>query len=114
MFFSSVKENDTNASSQPPSAKQARLTVPLPSPIIPSIDVHHAIVSCVSPSIELFRERYMSRTTPVILRDIIGHWPAMNERRWTVDYIRRIAGSRLVPIEIGSTLVFMFYDVLSF
>ena len=29
-------------------------------------------------------------------------WPAMGESRWSVDYLRKIAGYRTVPIEIGS------------
>lgn len=29
-------------------------------------------------------------------------WPAMNEHRWSLNYLRKVAGYRTVPIELGS------------
>ena len=29
-------------------------------------------------------------------------WPAMNDKKWNIDYIMRVARARLVPVEIGS------------
>lgn len=52
-----------------------------------------------------FEARYMRSTpapTPVILTHAIDDWPAVggaHGRRWSMDYLRRIAGGRLVPVE---------------
>ena len=32
----------------------------------------------------------------------MDYWPAMSESRWSVEYLRKVAGHRTVPIEIGS------------
>jgi lysine-specific demethylase 8 len=36
-------------------------------------------------------------------------WPAMGEKRWSVSYLRKVAGYRTVPIEIGSKYTGKFY-----
>ncbi|OWF55130.1 lysine-specific demethylase 8-like isoform X2 [Mizuhopecten yessoensis] len=54
------------------------------------------------PSMELFRKEYLCSKHPVIITDAMGHWPAMGCRRWSLDYLKKIAGYRTVPIEIGS------------
>ena len=61
---------------------------------------------CVSvercPSLERFFNDYMSTGTPVIIQNCMDHWPSMCERRWSTDYLRTVAGCRLVPVELGS------------
>ncbi|CAG7723681.1 unnamed protein product [Allacma fusca] len=52
------------------------------------------------PSIETFVQEYFLPQKPVLLRGVIEHWSAM--QKWNVDYIKQRAGSRTVPIEIGS------------
>ncbi|XP_069132557.1 bifunctional peptidase and arginyl-hydroxylase JMJD5-like [Argopecten irradians] len=54
------------------------------------------------PSMELFRREYLSAKRPVIITDSMGHWPSMSNRRWSPSYLRKIAGYRTVPIELGS------------
>jgi len=56
----------------------------------------------VCPSLEYFSNVYISTGTPVILRNCIDHWPAMCHNRWSPQYMRTVAGCRLVPVELGS------------
>lgn len=57
------------------------------------------ILNC--PSIELFKKSYYDKRVPVVLRDCINHWPALQKWR-SLEYIHKIAGNRTVPIELGS------------
>jgi len=59
-----------------------------------------ATESC--PSLEYFNDVYVSTGTPVILQNCIDHWPAMCHNRWSPQYMRTVAGCRLVPVELGS------------
>ncbi|KAL4234432.1 Lysine-specific demethylase 8 [Mactra antiquata] len=54
------------------------------------------------PSLETFSRDYFSSNTPVVITNAMEGWPAMNDRKWTLDYIKHVAGCRTVPIEIGS------------
>lgn len=54
------------------------------------------------PSLEHFFKQYMLTGRPVILQNCMDHWPAMGQRRWSIDYLRNVAGCRLVPVELGS------------
>eukprot|EP00038_Savillea_parva_P011633 m.198953 g.198953 ORF g.198953 m.198953 type:complete len:560 (-) comp20621_c0_seq1:57-1736(-) len=74
---------------------------------------------------EAFRQHYLATETPVIITGAIDHWPAMGgsghgtsvpapagasdspadcatsrSRRWNLDYLKRKAGDRLVPVEV--------------
>eukprot|EP00111_Clytia_hemisphaerica_P005621 TCONS_00016331-protein len=49
-----------------------------------------------------FQENYLKTETPVIIQNAMNHWPAMEgPRKWGIDYLRTVAGSRTVPVEIG-------------
>ncbi|KDO29929.1 hypothetical protein SPRG_05119 [Saprolegnia parasitica CBS 223.65] len=67
------------------------------------------IIECISPpSMTVFRERYMRPHRPVVIRGAMDHWPAMGldgaQRGWSnLQYLKRVAGMRTVPIEIGSS-----------
>lgn len=53
------------------------------------------------PSIEKFR-RIMEAGEPAVITGTMSHWPAMNERAWkNLTYLKRVAGYRTVPIEVG-------------
>src|SRR5690606_2039441 len=61
-------------------------------------------------SLQEFEEKYLKKQVPVIITDALEDWPAMRpkeeERSWeNIDYIRRIAGYRTVPVEIGEDYV---------
>ncbi|XP_033754719.1 bifunctional peptidase and arginyl-hydroxylase JMJD5-like [Pecten maximus] len=66
------------------------------------IDTKNGIKRVSCPSMELFRKEYLYTKQPVIITNAMSHWPAMNNRRWSLNYLRKIAGYRTVPIEIGS------------
>lgn len=59
------------------------------------------IPRCSCPSVEMFQAMFMDVGHPVIITDAIGYWPALTTRRWTLDYLRSVAGCRTVPVEIG-------------
>lgn len=67
-------------------------------PLHVSNDIEH----CSCPSLETFRLKYMEKQRPVVITDAVGYWPAMSNRKWTLDYLRSLAGDRTVPIELGS------------
>ncbi|TFJ80702.1 hypothetical protein NSK_007879 [Nannochloropsis salina CCMP1776] len=53
------------------------------------------------PSLHAFLEKHMVPQVPVILTQCMEHWPAL--RRWKdMDYLKEVAGERVVPVEVGS------------
>ncbi|KAH0496730.1 hypothetical protein TgHK011_004077 [Trichoderma gracile] len=58
-------------------------------------------------------ERYMNdesqgRPKPIVFTDLVGDWPAFNERPWnSAEYLleRTFGGRRLVPVEVGRSYV---------
>ena len=68
------------------------------------IDKKFSLDIQVSPSVEKFQQDYYLTNIPVIICNQMSHWPAME--KWNVEYIRKIAGKRTVPIEIGTYLLF--------
>nr|XP_056722406.1 bifunctional peptidase and arginyl-hydroxylase JMJD5 [Euleptes europaea] len=79
---------------------------PLPKKIrpgsedVPAIKAPERIVRLRCPSLEYFRDNFLLPQKPVILEGVVDHWPCM--KKWSVEYIRRVAGSRTVPVEVGS------------
>ncbi|XP_033103937.1 lysine-specific demethylase 8-like [Anneissia japonica] len=67
-----------------------------------NIIIKHPIqlVDCLS--LESFKRLYMDSNQPVIFNGAMDHWPAMSNNKWSLDYLRKVAGERLVPIEVGS------------
>lgn len=53
------------------------------------------------PSIETFLTEIMNKK-PAVITGAMQCWPAMSDSRWSIDYLRRVSGYRLVPVEIGS------------
>ncbi|CAG2101451.1 unnamed protein product, partial [Medioppia subpectinata] len=65
--------------------------------------VKHRIKRVHELDIETFLADYLRPQEPVIITDCMADWPALNgPRKWSVEYIARVAGYRTVPIEIGS------------
>nr|XP_026690226.1 jmjC domain-containing protein 5-like [Ciona intestinalis] len=52
------------------------------------------------PSIEEFQSKYMMKAEPVVLEGCMEHWPALS--KWSNNYLSKIAGKRVVPVEVGS------------
>ncbi|KAI9996187.1 hypothetical protein PInf_013570 [Phytophthora infestans] len=61
------------------------------------------------PTLEEFRRTVTLQNEPVVITGAMEFWPALGrvagpERAWkSVEYLRRIAGLRTVPVEIGSS-----------
>ncbi|GAB6023390.1 Lysine-specific demethylase 8 [Chamberlinius hualienensis] len=68
----------------------------------PNIDVSKSVQIVSEPSLDNFRRNHFETKIPVVITDAVGYWPAFTNRKWSVEYIQEIAGSRTVPIEIGS------------
>jgi len=71
---------------------------------LPEIDPSRAIPRISAPSMEEFYRNYMKPKKPVIITGYMNHWPALNNHDWAnLDYLKRMAGLRTVPIEVGRT-----------
>uniref|UniRef100_A0A7M4EU65 JmjC domain-containing protein 5 n=1 Tax=Crocodylus porosus TaxID=8502 RepID=A0A7M4EU65_CROPO len=66
---------------------------------VPDLASEPAVPRVRCPSLEHFRENYFIPQKPVVLEGVVDHWPCM--RKWSVDYLREIAGWRTVPVELG-------------
>ena len=55
-------------------------------------------------SLEDFIVNHMNAESPVIVSGMMSDWPCMScpERKWTAEYVRRVAGLRTVSVEIGA------------
>lgn len=69
---------------------------------IPEIDKKFEIDHIHCPSLEAFLINYMRKDKPVILEGVMDHWPARTTHRWSIKYLKSIAGCRTVPVELGS------------
>ncbi|XP_059572568.1 bifunctional peptidase and arginyl-hydroxylase JMJD5 isoform X2 [Alligator mississippiensis] len=65
----------------------------------PELASEPAVPRLRCPSLERFRESHFIPQKPVVLEGVVDHWPCM--RKWSVDYLREIAGWRTVPVELG-------------
>lgn len=66
-------------------------------------EIQYPIPSCSALSMEGF-ERHLETGQPLVIRDVMGHWPAVCERPWkSVGYLlgKTFGGRRLVPVEVG-------------
>ncbi|KAJ3601197.1 hypothetical protein NHX12_032170 [Muraenolepis orangiensis] len=79
-------------------AKKIRLEIPS----APVIKRSNAVPRMHCPSLEHFKTNNLLTKQPIILEGVIDHWPALNDHRWSLEYIRSIAGCRTVPVEVGS------------
>uniref|UniRef100_A0A8D2ZWE7 Lysine-specific demethylase 8 n=1 Tax=Scophthalmus maximus TaxID=52904 RepID=A0A8D2ZWE7_SCOMX len=71
-------------------------------PRAPVIRGELAVPRVKCPSLESFNTNHLLPLKPVILEGIIDHWPALNGHRWSIEYLRSVAGCRTVPVEVGS------------
>ncbi|KAL4086254.1 hypothetical protein PRIC1_014384 [Phytophthora ramorum] len=61
------------------------------------------------PTLEEFRRNVMLQNEPVVITGAMEFWPALGhaagpDRAWKdVQYLRRVAGQRTVPVEVGSS-----------
>ncbi|XP_062956622.1 bifunctional peptidase and arginyl-hydroxylase JMJD5 isoform X2 [Cynocephalus volans] len=79
-----------------PSTKKARTD----HVVIPEVKLERTVPRLHRPSLQYFREHFLVPERPVILEGVADHWPCL--RKWSLEYIREIAGCRTVPVEVGS------------
>ncbi|XP_060945982.1 lysine-specific demethylase 8 [Limanda limanda] len=89
----SSKEED-----EPTEVKRPKLE----RPRVPVIRQEFAIPRVTCPSLESFNTNHLLPLKPVVLEGTIDHWPALNGHRWSIEYLRSVAGCRTVPVELGS------------
>ncbi|XP_075035637.1 bifunctional peptidase and arginyl-hydroxylase JMJD5 [Mixophyes fleayi] len=77
-------------------------TIPekIPRPLTPVLHLDNTIPVVHCPSLEHFKQNYLTPQKPVILEGVIDHWPCM--KKWSVEYLQKVAGCRTVPVELGS------------
>ena len=66
--------------------------------------IRYPISTISAPSIWDFEHHLRARKGPLIIKDAIGHWPALHDRPWgSPSYLmqRTFGGRRLVPVELG-------------
>ena len=55
------------------------------------------------PSLAFFFNEHMVPGRPLVLTGLLDSWPARSSRPWAdLEYLKRIAGHRTVPIEVGA------------
>lgn len=65
-----------------------------------AITVTRPLPSATCPALDRFLLKYMEGAMPVKLLGVARQWPAL--RRWSLSYFRRVAGARIVPVEVGA------------
>ncbi|XP_073915873.1 bifunctional peptidase and arginyl-hydroxylase JMJD5 isoform X2 [Castor canadensis] len=66
----------------------------------PAMEAERAVPRLRCPPLQYFKNHFLVPGRPVILEGVADHWPCM--KKWSLEYIREIAGYRTVPVEVGS------------
>ncbi|EHB06321.1 JmjC domain-containing protein 5, partial [Heterocephalus glaber] len=90
------KRPDRSPRRELPSTKRARYD----HISAPDVQLERAVPRLHRPSLQHFRKHFLLPGRPVVLEGVADHWPCM--RKWSVEYVREIAGCRTVPVEVGS------------
>lgn len=93
--------NKDEEETEPSVAKRVKIELPM-CLSVPVIKEELAVPRIKCPSLESFKSNHLLPLKPVILEGTIDHWPARNDHPWSIDYIRRVAGCRTVPVEVGT------------
>ncbi len=95
-----IPESDDSGADDcsPSSAKRRKISVPSSKGCqISELET----VDC--PSLEDFIDRFKSSERPILIDGMMSDWPCMSgDTRWSTRYLKKIAGARTVPVEIGS------------
>ena len=86
-------------------SKRRKLSAPLfPPSSLPEPRLEYPVPRVSDPSFDSIEHHIRNIRTPLVIKDAVGHWPAMSTRPWTSrDYwwTRTLGGRRLVPVEVG-------------
>lgn len=98
----------TPAAAGAPLSSDARAGDAVPAPNVFAPVLHCDLLCGPSPrrarqpSLTAFFNEYLAPRRPVVLEGLLDSWPARTTRPWTnLAYLRRIAGHRIVPVELG-------------
>lgn len=61
--------------------------------------VHFPIPSRHLPSLSTFKTDFLLSRRAVVIKGALETWPALE--KWTPEYVRKVCGSRTVPVELG-------------
>lgn len=92
----SGKRPDCSPGQELPSTKKARCD----HDAAPDVQLERAVPRLRCPSLQHFQKHFLVPGRPVVLEGVAEHWPCM--KKWSVDYVREVAGCRTVPVEVGS------------
>lgn len=92
----SGKRPDCSPRQELPSTKKARCD----HDAAPDVQLERAVPRLRCPSLQHFQKHFLVPGRPVVLEGVADHWPCM--KKWSVDYVREVAGCRTVPVEVGS------------
>ncbi|KAM4829246.1 bifunctional peptidase and arginyl-hydroxylase JMJD5 [Thomomys bottae] len=67
---------------------------------VPTVPSETAVPRLHRPTLQHFRTHFLLPRRPVVLEGVADHWPCM--KKWSLQYIREVAGGRTVPVELGS------------
>ncbi|XP_075686477.1 bifunctional peptidase and arginyl-hydroxylase JMJD5 [Rhinoderma darwinii] len=84
----------------PETEPNGKIPEKIPRALTPVLHVDTTIPTVRCPSLENFRHNCLLPQKAVILEGVIDHWPCM--KKWSVEYIQKVAGCRTVPVELGS------------
>lgn len=62
--------------------------------------VTQPLATAMCPALDRFLLKHMEGALPVKLLGVTHQWPAL--QRWGLPYFRRVAGARIVPVEVGA------------
>lgn len=69
-------------------------------------NIRHPVLTLSRPSLTVFQKHMAERAGPVILDDVLQHWPALQLwKSTTYWYDQTFGGRRLVPVELGRSYV---------
>lgn len=81
----------------------------LPSYLPPAPELTHPIDRLVEPpSMERFQSHLNGANTPMIISNLVSHWPALTTHPWSsASYLlsKTHRGKRLVPVELGKSYI---------
>lgn len=97
-------QDSSDEGSRPPS-KRRKLTSPLfPRNSLPKPHLKFPVPRVSAPTFDYIENHIHEIRTPLVITDMVDHWPALSTRPWTSrDYWmkRTFGGRRLVPVEVG-------------
>ncbi|KAL3860259.1 hypothetical protein ACJMK2_010406 [Sinanodonta woodiana] len=95
-----MKEDDQSNESHSEECTAKKLKIEIPSS--QGLCLKGQIPRCECPSMESFIRDFYAKEEPCIITNAMSCWPCMSTRRWDIAYLRKRAGYRTVPVEVGS------------